>query len=76
MSTVTQQVTRKFKSRMALRADDRAQIAALPSKLRTIDQSTYMLREGQRPLRCAFVIDGFAYRQKLTPMASARSCRS
>ena len=67
MSTVTEQVTRKFESRMALRADDRAQIAALPFKVRTIDASTYMLREGQRPTRCAFILAGLAYRQKLTP---------
>ncbi|HXH14834.1 MAG TPA: Crp/Fnr family transcriptional regulator [Sphingomonas sp.] len=64
---MTEQVIRKFESRMDLRADDRAQIAALPFKVRTIDASTYMLREGQRPTRCAFIVEGLAYRQKLTP---------
>ena len=67
MATVTEQVIRKFESRVAISADDRAQIAALPFKVRTIDASTYMLREGQRPTRCAFILDGLAYRQKLTP---------
>ncbi|RMB36847.1 CRP-like cAMP-binding protein [Sphingomonas sp. PP-F2F-G114-C0414] len=67
MSTVTEQVIRKFESRTTLRADDRVQIAALPFKVRTLDASTYMLREGQRPTRCAFILDGLAYRQKLTP---------
>jgi CRP-like cAMP-binding protein len=67
ISTVTEKVLRKFESRMAMGADDRAQIAALPFKVRTIDASTYMLREGQRPTRCAFILDGLAYRQKLTP---------
>lgn len=67
ISTVTEKVLRKFESRMAISADDRAQIAALPFKVRTIDASTYMLREGQRPTRCAFILDGLAYRQKLTP---------
>ena len=67
ISTVTEKVLRKFESRMAMGADDRAQIAALPFKVRTIDASTYMLREGQRPTRCAFILEGLAYRQKLTP---------
>ncbi len=64
---VTDHLIAKLATRVELSAADRVAIAALPCKLRTIDQSTYMLREGQRPLRCAFVIDGFAYRQKLTP---------
>ncbi|MEX6893867.1 hypothetical protein AB2D01_32910, partial [Pseudomonas aeruginosa] len=64
---MTEKVLRKFESRMAMGADDRAQIAALPFKVRTIDASTYMLREGQRPTRCAFILDGLAHRQKLTP---------
>ena len=67
ISTVTEKVLRKFESRMAMGADDRAQIAALPIKVRTIEASTYMLREGQRPTRCAFILEGLAYRQKLTP---------
>ncbi|MES3153840.1 Crp/Fnr family transcriptional regulator [Sphingomonas faeni] len=48
-------------------AADRALVAALPFKVRTIEPSTYMLREGQHPTRCAFIIEGLAYRQKLTP---------
>jgi CRP-like cAMP-binding protein len=67
ISIVTEQVIRKFESRTAMSADNRAQIAALPFKVRTIDASTYMLREGQRPTRCAFIVEGLAYRQKLTP---------
>jgi CRP-like cAMP-binding protein len=67
ISTVTEQLIRKFASRVAMSAADRAQVAALPFKVRTIDASTYMLREGQRPTRCAFIVEGLAYRQKLTP---------
>ncbi len=65
-STVTEQLIRKFASRVAMSAADRALVAALPFKLRTIDASTYVLREGQRPTRCAFIVAGLAYRQKLT----------
>ncbi len=41
-------------------------LASLPYKLRTLLPSAYLLREGQNPKSCAFIIDGFAYRQKLT----------
>ena len=64
---VSDHLIAKLSTRVELSDADRAAIVALPFKLRTIDQSTYMLREGQRPLRCAFVLSGFAYRQKLTP---------
>ncbi|KQN30084.1 Crp/Fnr family transcriptional regulator [Sphingomonas sp. Leaf34] len=67
ISTVSDQLIRKFASRVAMSADDRACVSALPFKLRTIDPSTYMLREGQHPTRCAFILEGLAYRQKLTP---------
>ncbi|WP_380782336.1 Crp/Fnr family transcriptional regulator [Sphingomonas sp. R86520] len=67
ISIVSDQLIRKFSSRVSMSAGDRAQIAALPFKLRTIDASTYMLREGQHPTRCAFIVAGLAYRQKLTP---------
>ncbi len=41
-------------------------LAQLPYKVRVLAPSAYLLREGQIPERCAFIIDGFAYRQKLT----------
>lgn len=66
-TVVTDHLITKFSTRVDLTDEDRSAIAAMPFKLRTIDQSTYMLREGQQPQRCAFIIDGFAYRQKLTP---------
>ncbi len=66
-TNVTNYLIRKFAMRVDLDASDRMAIAALPARLRTIEQSTYLLREGQHPQRCAFIIDGFAYRQKLTP---------
>ncbi|WP_423326520.1 Crp/Fnr family transcriptional regulator [Sphingomonas sp. 4RDLI-65] len=64
---MTDQLIRKFASRVTMSAADCALVAALPFKVRTIDASTYMLREGQHPTRCAFIIEGLAYRQKLTP---------
>ena len=67
ISTVIEHILKRFSSRVELTGDARAKIANLPIKIRTLEPSTYLLREGQRPLRCAFIVDGFAYRQKLTP---------
>ena len=67
ISAVIEQIIRRFSSRVELSGDVVAKIAMLPIKIRTLEPSTYLLREGQRPQRCAFIIDGFAYRQKLTP---------
>lgn len=45
---------------------DRAAIAALPLVHREIAASAYIVREGQQPRRCGFLLEGFTYRQKLT----------
>jgi CRP-like cAMP-binding protein len=50
----------------ALDADDHAAIARLALTPRQIEPSTYLVREGERPLRCTFLLSGFTYRQKLT----------
>jgi hypothetical protein len=76
ISTAIEHIIQRFSSRVELPSDVLDQIANLPIKIRSLEPSTYVLREGQRPQRCAFIVDGFAYRQKLTPMASARSSRS
>ena len=67
IATVIDQIVRRIGSRVQLTDGDRARIESLPIKIRTLEPSTYLLREGQRPQRCAFIVDGFAYRQKLTP---------
>lgn len=66
-TNVTDHLIAKFASRVSLSDVDRAAVAAMPFKLRTVNASAYLLREGQHPTRCAFLIDGMAYRQKLTP---------
>jgi CRP-like cAMP-binding protein len=67
ISTVIKQIIDRLASRVELTADTIAKISGLSIKIRMLEPSTYLLREGQRPLRCAFIVDGFAYRQKLTP---------
>ncbi|WP_336973044.1 hypothetical protein [Sphingobium aromaticiconvertens] len=66
---------RKLCRRHPLAQDDLREISALPFVLRQVASSDYLVREGKRPARCAFIVDGYAYRQKLTAMASARSSR-
>jgi CRP-like cAMP-binding protein len=53
-------------SRWNLDDPDLDALRAIPYKLRTLDPSAYIVREGARPERCSLVISGFAYRQKLT----------
>ncbi len=59
-------LVRKLSRQVALDDDDRAALLALPHTQRTLDPSTYLLREGDPPQFCSVLISGFAYRQKLT----------
>jgi len=59
-------MVRKLAMRAALDAQDHAAILALPFSQRTVDSSTYLVREGEQPSRCSFLVSGYAYRQKLT----------
>jgi CRP-like cAMP-binding protein len=49
-----------------LSSDDRAAILDLPYKLRKLEAQSYVLREGDRPDRCAVLLSGYAFRHKLT----------
>ncbi len=57
----------KLHSRVELSGDDCDAILAMPHTLKTYHQSTYVVRQGE-PSRhsCDLILDGFAYRQKLT----------
>lgn len=57
---------RKLLNRSSLDDGDIAAISALPFRKRTVPASTYLLREGQLPLRCGFIVEGYAFRQKLS----------
>lgn len=50
----------------ALDEDDHAALRGLQLSQRQIEPSTYLVREGEKPARCAFILSGFTYRQKLT----------
>ena len=57
---------RKLEVHEPLPEEDREAVLALPYTLRTLEASTYTVREGDRPDRCCVLVSGFAYRQKLT----------
>ena len=63
---VSAQFARKCAARAPADAGDAEALASLDWKQRSVPASSYLVREGQPPVRCAFIIDGYAYRQKLT----------
>ncbi|HEV2567236.1 Crp/Fnr family transcriptional regulator [Sphingomonas sp.] len=61
-----QLLVRKLETHHPLQDADRAAILGLPHKLRAVEPQTYLLREGDRPERCAVIVSGYAFRHKLT----------
>ena len=59
-------MVRKLATHAELVPADRAAILALPFTLRTMEPSSYLVREGDVPNVCAVLVSGYAYRQKLT----------
>lgn len=64
--TPLQMLLRRLELIVALPREDRQAILALPHRLRTVEASTYLTREGDLPTVCGVLGSGFAYRQKLT----------
>ena len=61
-----ERLLRNLELRVPLPEQDRKAVLALPYTLRTLEPSTYTIREADPPTFCAVLISGFAYRQKLT----------
>ena len=59
-------VVRKLDARTPLSDDDKEAILRLPCERRTLEPSSYLVREGELPVHCGALISGFAYRHKLT----------
>lgn len=49
-----------------LPAEDRQAVLGLPYRLRRLDAGSYLVREGDIPTHCCVLVDGYAYRQKVT----------
>lgn len=57
---------RNLELRSPLPEEDRKAVLRLPYSLRTLEPSTYTIREADQPEACAVLVSGFAYRQKIT----------
>jgi CRP-like cAMP-binding protein len=57
---------RELKRYAPLDEHDVGAVLQLPGRLRSLDAGSYLVREGDIPTYCSILIDGFAYRQKVT----------
>lgn len=56
---------RNLELRSPLSEEDRQAVLDLPCTLKTLEPSTYTVREADPPTSCCVLVSGFAYRQKL-----------
>ncbi len=59
-------LVRKLRAHCALDDAAAAAVLDLPFKLRLVSAQSYLVREGDAPLRCAVLLSGYAFRHKLT----------
>lgn len=55
----------KLETLAVLSAQGRAALAALPLRLKSFDENTDLMHEGDRPSECCLIVDGMACRYKL-----------
>lgn len=61
-----ERVLRRLETRGALSEEDRAAVRGLPVQPRTVEPAAYLVREGEPPENCTFLLTGFAFRHKVT----------
>jgi len=59
-------LVRQFELHSPLDEAARQGILGLPLQLKSLEPGAYLVREGDRPLTCAILVTGYAYRQKQT----------
>ena len=64
--TALQLLARKLNLHHRLSDLDQQAILRLPNKIRRLEAQSYILREGDRPDRCGVLLEGYAFRHKLT----------
>lgn len=76
--SIIDQTLRLFAQRLArgtsLDVDDIAATAGLTGQVRTLEPASYLIREGEPVRYCAFLLSGFAFRQKLTSEGARQIC--
>lgn len=60
-----QLMLKNLELRSQLADEDREAVLSLPYTLKTLEPSTYTVREADPPTACGVLVSGFAYRQKL-----------
>jgi len=65
-SSALERLARKLDLHHRLSDDDKIAIGSLPHSVRSLEAQSYIIREGDRPERCAVLLEGFAIRHKLT----------
>lgn len=53
-----------------LPSEDRQAVLDLPFRIRKLDAGAYLIREGDQPSQCSVLVEGYAYRQKVTGIGS------
>ncbi|MFL6845021.1 MAG: Crp/Fnr family transcriptional regulator [Allosphingosinicella sp.] len=61
-----ERIVKRLSARAALSEQDKDAVRALPAVHRTLDPATYMIREGEPAVACVLLLNGFAYRHKVT----------
>jgi CRP-like cAMP-binding protein len=62
-----QRMVEKLTGRANLDEADRDALLALPFRTKVFDPHSYIVREGTPTVESTFILEGFVYRQKLTP---------
>src|ERR1051325_10479265 len=57
---------RQLEAHAALPDEDRRLVLNLPHRIRRLDPGSYLVREGDLPTHCTVLVNGYAYRQKVT----------
>ncbi|HTU11913.1 MAG TPA: Crp/Fnr family transcriptional regulator [Allosphingosinicella sp.] len=65
-SSVLDRMIRKFERRAPLDNGDRKALRTLPHRVQTIEPGMYVVRDGETPTRSCLIVEGFAYRHKVT----------
>jgi CRP-like cAMP-binding protein len=63
---IFERTVRKFEMRTPLDEADRQALYDLPFEIRHVDANRYIVREGDRPPGATLIVEGLAFRQKVT----------
>lgn len=66
LETALMAMAQKLAGRAALDEGDRAALAQLPFRERTCEAGRYLVREGSPATECILILEGYAFRHKLT----------